>query len=70
VAQRLGVEYAYPTQTLYMKQAENALLSPEEDVFSPDQSEADAQALGREQAKSIVAATTGVGVVPPPVDPS
>jgi len=70
VAQRLGVEYAYPTQTLYMKQAENALLSPEEDVFSPDQSEAEAQALGRKQAKSIVAATTGVGVVPPPVDPS
>jgi MscS family membrane protein len=68
VAQRLGVEYAYPTQTLYMKQAETALLSPEEGIFSPGMSEEDALALGRAQAKSVVAATTGIDVVPPPVD--
>jgi hypothetical protein len=51
-----------------MKQAETALLSPEEGIFSPGMSEEDALALGRAQAKSVVAATTGIDVVPPPVD--
>ncbi|HJP37397.1 MAG: mechanosensitive ion channel family protein [Gammaproteobacteria bacterium] len=68
LAQRLGVEYAYPTQTLYMKQAESGLLAPEAGEFTPPKSQQEAFALGREQAQSIVAATTGLGVVPPPVE--
>ena len=68
VAKRLGVEFAYPTQTLYMKQSDAGLLTPEEGEFSPPQSEQDALELGIAEARSVVAATIGLGVVPPPVD--
>lgn len=67
LAKRLGVEYAYPTQTLYVKQAEPGLPAPDEGVFQPAVSEDNAMALGRDEARAIVAATTGLDVVPPPV---
>lgn len=67
LAKRLGVEFAYPTQTVHLKQAENGLLSPESGAFSPASSEGDAHAYGIEEARAIVAATTGLDVVPPPV---
>ncbi len=68
IARRLGVEYAYPTQTLYIKQAETGLLEPEPGEFAAEKSQQEAFAVGRKQAQSIVAATTGLGVIPPPVD--
>ncbi|MES9850188.1 MAG: mechanosensitive ion channel family protein, partial [Candidatus Thiodiazotropha sp.] len=61
LAQRLGVEFAFPTQTLYMKK---------EDETADSISEMDQQqafALGQSYAKSIVAETTGTGTKPPPV---
>ncbi|MFP6682937.1 MAG: mechanosensitive ion channel family protein, partial [Gammaproteobacteria bacterium] len=68
IAKRLGVEFAYPTQTLYMKQSDSGVLPPEEGEFAPAQSEQDAIALGIAQAQAVVAATTGLGVIPPPED--
>ena len=67
LAKRLGVEFAYPTQTVHLKQAENGLPDPETGLFSPARSEGDAHTYGIEEARAIVAATTGLGVVPPPV---
>ncbi len=62
LAKRLGVEFAFPTQTLYMR--------PEEG-FSPPQSKGLAQEeafeQGRKEAVSIVTESTGLGVKPPPV---
>ena len=68
LAKRLGVEYAFPTHTLYMKQADAGPLSPETGEFTPGKSAAAAFRLGREEARGIVAATIGLGEVPPPVD--
>ncbi len=68
LAKRLGVEFAYPTQTLYMKQSDSDLLNPETGDFSPAQSEQDALKHGAAEARSVVAATLGLGVIPPPVD--
>ena len=61
LAERLGVEFAFPTQTLYMRQdAAQAGDSP----ATPGE----AFVLGREQASSIVNEFLGgPGVVPPPV---
>ncbi|MCZ6664146.1 MAG: mechanosensitive ion channel family protein [Gammaproteobacteria bacterium] len=67
LAKRLGIEYAYPTQTVYLKQAEPGPQAPEEGVFQPAITEDNAMALGRDEAKAIVAATTGLDVVPRPV---
>ena len=67
LAKRLGVEYAYPTQTLHMIQSEAGPPPPQEGAFQPAVTEENAKTLGREEAKAIVAATTGLDVVPPPV---
>lgn len=67
LAKKLGVEYAYPTQTLHLIQGEPGPPSPQEGHFEPAVTEDNAKALGREEAKAIVAATTGLDVVPPPV---
>jgi len=67
LAKRLGVEFAYPTQTVHLKQAENGLPDPQTGPFSPARSEGDAHTYGIEEARAIVAATTGLGTVPPPV---
>ena len=62
LAQRLGVEFAFPTQTLYMKQ------EGEEAAGAMDEmNQGEAFELGQSLAKNIVAETTGTGVKPPPV---
>ncbi|MEJ2619067.1 MAG: mechanosensitive ion channel family protein [Candidatus Thiodiazotropha sp.] len=61
LAQGLGVEFAFPTQTLYMKQDEGDAPSNDE------MSQSKAQQLGQSLAQQIVAETTGTGVKPPPV---
>lgn len=67
LAKRLGVEYAFPTQTLHMIQAEGGPPPVEEGEFSPLASESDAKRRGLEEARSIVGQTTGLDSVPPPV---
>ena len=62
LAQRLEVEFAFPTQTLYMK--------PEAGEGSPDHTELSQEQafeLGRREAVAIFEETTGQGVRPPPV---
>ncbi|MCG7959115.1 MAG: mechanosensitive ion channel family protein, partial [Candidatus Thiodiazotropha taylori] len=61
LAQGLGVEFAFPTQTLYMKQEEG------DGSGSDEMSQSKAQQLGQSLAQQIVADTTGTGVKPPPV---
>ncbi len=61
LARKLGVDFAYPTQTLYMKQEGEAVDIPEES------SQDVAFKEGRETAKRIVEKTTGLGIKPPPV---
>ncbi len=61
LAQRLGVEFAFPTQTLYMKQ------EPETSGHPQEMQQSDAFGLGQSTARSIVAETTGSGIKPPPV---
>ena len=66
LAKQLGVEFAYPTQTLHIKQGEAT--PPFAPVnFSPAMSEADAMAMGQKEAEAIVDATLGRGVKPDPV---
>ncbi len=60
LAQRLDVEFAFPTQTIYMKQEGDATTSSELE-------QTQAFDLGQKLAKEIVAETTGAGVRPPPV---
>jgi len=61
LAKSLGVEYAYPTQTLYLRNEENTI--PEEG--RPPLDEASQQ--GKEMARQIVEKTTGLNIKPPPV---
>ena len=67
LAERLGVEYAFPTQTLYMKQADSGPLPSADGAYAPAATELEAHRRGREQAQAIVGATLGLGVVQPPV---
>ncbi len=67
LAKQLGVEFAYPTQTLYMKNAEE----PGSSEIMPEKQYNDqnaAFATGRDVAKQIVEKTTGLGTKPPPVN--
>ncbi len=63
LAQRLEIEFAFPTQTLYMKQ------EGEEGAVTPnvEMEQASAFDLGRREARGIVEATAGSGGPPPPV---
>lgn len=61
LARDLGVEFAYPTQTLYMKTDGEAIDIPKES------SQETAFEQGRDLAKRIVKESTGLGVKPPPV---
>jgi len=63
LAKRLGVEFAFPTQTLYMR-SEPDFAPPTEDGLAQEQ----AFERGRSEAVSIVAESTGLGVRPPPVE--
>ena len=66
LAKQLDVEFAYPTQTLYLKQdVESATINTQS--FQPAMTEADAFAMGKKQAESIVDATLGRDVKPEPV---
>lgn len=62
LAKQLDVEFAYPTQTLYLKQGEESVFS--ESAFNPTMTEADAFAQGQKEARSIVEATTGLDTKP------
>jgi len=66
LADRVGVEFAYPTQTVFLKRSE-AGLHPSEAVCPAAQDQSAAQILGQQLAKDIVESTTGVGVKPAPV---
>jgi MscS family membrane protein len=60
LAHRLGVEFAFPTQTLYMKGESSP--PPSQEL-----SQAEAFESGRRLAQEVVAKTTGIGEKPPPV---
>ncbi|MES9962245.1 MAG: mechanosensitive ion channel family protein [Candidatus Sedimenticola sp. 20ELBAFRAG] len=62
LAQRLGVEFAFPTQTLYMRQEEMPTFDQ-----SGEMAQKEAFEMGQKQAREIVSETTGIGVKPPPV---
>lgn len=66
LAKQLDVEFAYPTQTLYLKQDVETVTSDMQS-FQPEMTEADAFAMGKKQAESIVDATLGRDVKPDPV---
>lgn len=58
LAEQLGVEYAFPTQTLFMRQGEDTPLPTHLDAtFEPASSTDQACASGRDKAREIVAAT-------------
>ncbi|AKH19378.1 mechanosensitive ion channel family protein [Sedimenticola thiotaurini] len=61
LAKRLGVEFAFPTQTLYMRSED----MPEHSAETLEQQQA--QDLGRQEALAVVKESTGLGVKPPPV---
>ncbi len=66
LAKQLDVEFAYPTQTLYLKQ-DNDVAGNNLSAFQPAMSENEAMAMGQQQANAIVDATLGKGVKPGPV---
>ena len=65
LARRLGVEYAFPTQTLFMRQGEETPLPVPTGEFEMPESDADAQARGRREAQAIVAATLAPSAATP-----
>ena len=60
LAARLGVEYAYPTQTLYVRQEEGEQEGEQQEIDA-------ARDLGMTVARDIVGHSTGLGEQPPPV---
>jgi len=66
LAKQLDVEFAYPTQTLYLKQ-EGQKEPNNADAFQTTMSEEDAFAMGRKEATAIVDGTLGQGIKPEPV---
>ena len=67
LAKRLGVEYAFPTQTLHMIEAQAGPPPVEAGEFSPPATEDEAKQRGLKEARDIVRETTGLDRVPPPV---
>jgi MscS family membrane protein len=65
LAKQLEVEFAYPTQTLYLKQDDKERIAPT--AFEPAMTESDALTMGQQQAEAIVDGTLGRGVKPDPV---
>jgi len=61
LAKRLGVEFAFPTQTLYMRSED--MPDPSGETLAQQQ----AHDLGRQEALAVVKESTGLGVKPPPV---
>jgi MscS family membrane protein len=66
LAKQLDIEFAYPTQTLYLRQ-DDQRAAPVNSPFKSAMTEADAFALGKKEAQSIVDGTLGRGVKPDPV---
>jgi len=66
LAKQLDVEFAYPTQTLYLKQDAGSIPNNMQE-FQPSMSESESFAMGKREAESIVDATLGQGVKPEPV---
>ncbi|MDT8370735.1 MAG: mechanosensitive ion channel family protein [Gammaproteobacteria bacterium] len=66
LAKQLGVEFAYPTQTLYLRQ-DSGQPKQASDTFKTAMTEADAFAMGKKQAQAIVDGTLGRDVKPDPV---
>lgn len=67
LAKRLGVEYAFPTQTLHMIQAQAGPPPAEKGEFSALATAAEAKRRGLAEARSIVEGTTGLDNIPAPV---
>jgi len=65
LAKQLDVEFAYPTQTLFLKRDETADAPPTD--FKPTMSEQEAFAMGKREAEAIVDGTLGRDVKPDPV---
>ena len=65
LAKQLDVEFAYPTQTLYLKQDDKERIAPT--AFEPAMTESEALTMGQQQAEAIVDGTLGRGVKPDPV---
>jgi MscS family membrane protein len=65
LAKQLEVEFAYPTQTLYLKQDDKEHIAPTD--FQAAMTESDSFAMGQQQAEAIVDGTLGRGVKPDPV---
>jgi MscS family membrane protein len=61
LARRLGVSFAYPTQTLYLQQGDGGPPTPEQ-LAQPQ-----AFNHGQEQARAVVSASGSAGERPPPV---
>jgi MscS family membrane protein len=66
LAKQIGVEFAYPTQTLYLKQGDGEPASPAGE-FASAMTEAESFEIGQQQANDIVERTLGKGVKPAPV---
>ncbi|EIC20429.1 mechanosensitive ion channel family protein [Thiorhodovibrio frisius] len=60
VGKELGVEFAFPTQTLYLKSSDQNAPLPELELSAAEQ-------RGRDAAREIVTKTTGLGAKPSPV---
>ncbi len=67
LAQQLGVEFAFPTQTLYMRNDTPPGDVPFSQDFNPDMAQENAFVIGKQEAENIVKQHTGLGVKPAPV---
>jgi MscS family membrane protein len=65
LAKQLEVEFAYPTQTIYLKKDNGATESSE--AFKPAMTQEEAFMMGKRQAEVIVDGTLGRGIKPDPV---
>ena len=65
LAKQLGVEFAYPTQTIHIKQDSGTPDAAGD--FATGMTEADAFALGKREAEAIVDGTIGRAIKPEPV---
>lgn len=66
LAKQLGVEFAYPTQTLYLKQ-DDGQGGQSAEPFKSAMTQEDAFAMGKKEAQAIVEGTLGRDVKPDPV---
>ena len=65
LARQMEIEFAFPTQTLYLKRGQNGV--PKASPYSPSMSQEDAFAKGHAEAESIVSQTLG-DRIPGPVE--